>query len=78
MSPTYRAGSNLTSQSYEKNQFDQEKFNNFKFMISAVTIELHCNGKNLKSHTNLIFLDQTDFCHKTDWLSLVLLYMMVT
>ena len=48
---------------------------NWRFMIFAVTLELHCNGKNLKSQINLIFLDQNDFFHKTDLLSLVLLYM---
>ena len=38
-------------------------------------MELHCNGKNLKTQVNHFFLDQTDFFHKTDLLSLVLLYM---
>ena len=51
---------------------------NWRFMIFAVTVELHCNGKILKSQINLIFLDQTDFFHKTDWFSLAPLYMWVT
>ena len=32
-----------------------------RFMIFAITVELHCNGKNIKLPINLIFLDQTDF-----------------
>ena len=51
---------------------------NLRFMIFAITVELHCNGKILKSQINKIFLDRFDFFHKTDWLSLVLLYMWVT
>ena len=52
---------------------------NFRFIIFAITMKLHCNGKNHKSLINQIFLDQTDFClHKIDWLSLVLLYLWVT
>ena len=43
-----------------------------------MSMELHCNAKNLKSQINHFFLDQTDFFHKPDWLSLVLLYMWVT
>ena len=41
-------------------------------------MEFHCNAKNLKSQINQFFLDKTDFFHKTDWLSLVLLYMWMT
>ena len=44
----------------------KKKFINLILMIFAVTILLHCNGKNLKSQINEIFLDQTDFCHQTD------------
>ena len=51
---------------------------NLRFIIFAITMELHCNGQNLKSPINPIFLDQTDFFHKIDWFSLVLLYMVVT
>ena len=48
-------------------------------MIFAVAVELHCNGKNLKYQISNFFLVQTDFfSHKTDWFSLVLLYMWVT
>ena len=47
-------------------------------MIFAITMELHRNGKHLKSQIILIFLDQTDFFHKTDWFSFVILYMRVT
>ena len=39
----------------------KKNLNNLRFMIFAVTIELHCNGKNLKSQINQIFLDKTDF-----------------
>ena len=35
--------------------------NNLRFKIFAITTELHCNGKNLKSQTNQHFLDLTDF-----------------
>ena len=49
-----------------------------RFEIFAITMELHCNGKNLKSQINQFFLDQIDFFRKTDWFSLVLLYMWVT
>ena len=52
---------------------------NLKFMILAVLVELHYNGKNLKSQINLICLYETDFfSHKTNWFSLVLLYIWVT
>ena len=38
------------------------------FFILPITIELHCNGKNLKSQINHFFIDQTYFfLHKTDW-----------
>ena len=47
---------------------------NLIFFVLPITMELHCNGKNLKSQINHFFLDQTDFFHKTDWFSLVLLY----
>ena len=40
-------------------------------------MELHCNGKNLKSQISLKNLDRIDFFYKTDWLSLTLLYMWV-
>ena len=40
-------------------------------------MELHCNGQNLKSQFSQLFLDQIDFFQKTDWFSLVLLYMWV-
>ena len=40
-------------------------------------MELHCNGKNLKSSISQFFLDQIDFFYKTDYLSLALLYMWV-
>ena len=56
----------------------KKMFINLRFRILAVTMELHCNGKHYKSQIIKIYLDQTDFFHKTDWLSLVLLYMWVT
>ena len=34
---------------------------NLKFKIFAVSMELHCNGKNLKSSISQIFLYQIDF-----------------
>ena len=34
---------------YKKNLFNEKKFRNFIFKIFAVTMKLHCNGKNLKS-----------------------------
>ena len=40
-------------------------------------MQLHCNGKNLKSQISLRNLDRIDFFYKTDWLSLTLLYMWV-
>ena len=40
-----------------------------RFFILPITMELHCNGRNLKSQINQFFLHQTDFFHKTDWLS---------
>ena len=40
-------------------------------------MELHCNGQNLKYQFSELFLDQIDFFQKTDWFSLVLLYMWV-
>ena len=73
MSPTYRGGPNLTSREKEKKKLINLRFKNF-----AISMELHCNGKNHKSPINQIFLDQTDFFQKTDWSSLVLLYMWVT
>ena len=48
-----------------------------RFKISAITMELHCNDKNLKSQFSQLFLDQTNLFYKTDWLSLVLLYIWV-
>ena len=50
---------------------------NLRFKNFAITMELHCNSKNHKSPINQICLDQTDFFQKTDWSSLVLLYMWV-
>ena len=52
----------------------KKNMRNLRFKIFAVIMELHCNSKNLISH---IFLDQIDFCYKTDYLSLALLYMWV-
>ena len=63
MTNTYRGGQNLTSLFYDKHQFDQEKLDYLRFIIFAITMELHCNGKNTKSPINPI---------------LVLLYMWVT
>ena len=37
---------------------------NLRFMIFAVTLELHCNNKNLKSPNIQFFLDQTEFWSK--------------
>ena len=52
---------------------------NLRFMFFAVTVELHYNGNYLKSQISPIFLGETDFfVHKTDWFSLVLLYMWMT
>ena len=58
-------GTNITS------LFDEKKislihffFYYLRFMIFAVTVELHCNGKNIKSQINLIFLDESDFFQK--------------
>ena len=56
-----RGGPNLTRLFYEKNQFDLVKIDDLIFKILAITMELHCNRKNLKSQINQIFLDQTDF-----------------
>ena len=55
----------------------KKNLRNFGFMIFTVTMKLHCNGKNLKSSISQIFLDQIDFFHKTDYLSLALLYMLM-
>ena len=51
---------------------------NLKFLILPITMELHCNAKSLKSQINQFFLIKLIFSHKTDWMSLVLLYMWVT
>ena len=51
--------------------------NKKKIIWGTKTMELRCNGKNLESSISQIFLDQIDFSHKTDHLSLVLLYMWV-
>ena len=61
MSPTYRGGPNINSLFYEKIRLINKNLINLMFMILSVSMELHCNGKNLKSQINLIFLDQTDF-----------------
>ena len=50
---------------------------NFRVKIFSDTMELHCNGKNLESQISQIFLDRVDFFYKTDWLSLILLFMWV-
>ena len=41
-------------------------------------MELHCNGKNLNLKLFNVFFIKLIFFHKTDWFSLVLLYMWVT
>ena len=62
----------------KKNQFDQEKFEKLEVQDFAFTMELHCIGNILnhqlkkKSLIKMIF-----FFYKTDWFSLVLLYMWV-
>ena len=47
-------------------------------MIFAVTAELHYNGNYLKSQISPIFIDETDFFHKKDRFSLVLLCIRMT
>ena len=39
----------------------KKNLNNLRFKIFPITMELHCNGKNLKSQINHYFLDKTDF-----------------
>ena len=78
MSPTYTEGPNLTSLFYKTNHFDQEKFEKLEVQDFAVTMELHCNGKILNLQFLNKFLIKLIFFYKTDWLSLVLLYMWVT
>ena len=50
---------------------------NLRFNTFAVTMELYCNSKNLKSSISQILLDQIDLFYKTEYLSLTLFYMWV-
>ena len=48
-----------------------------RFKFFAVTMGRHCNSKNPKSQFSQFFLDQIDFSYKTEYISMILLYMWV-
>ena len=61
----------------KKNQFDQEKIEKFEVQDFAFTMELHCIGNILNHQFKKKILIKMIFFYKTDWFSLVLLYMWV-
>ena len=78
MSPTYREDQTKPVCFMKKISLIKKNLKSLRFMIFALIVEIHCNGKNPNSQNNQIFLGGTDFLHETDLFRLVLLYMWVT
>ena len=66
MSPTCREDQTKPVCFMKKISLIPKNLKSLRCMIFALIMEIQCNGKNLKSQNNQIFLGETDFVHKTD------------